>query len=433
VTKILIVNLHSSYNAGDAALALVASQQLNEAFPGSTVTLSMNDPASHLFGDPKVGSFMHWFHGITPDHQPKWRLFELFRLGIGSLAAVTTFRWFRRLVFPFLSAEQKTFLKAYFDTDLVASAPGNFLYSSGKFGLSFLTAIYTMVYAIWAQKPLYLLPQSVGPLKHNWERWLIRLVFDRARLILAREDISIEQIHLARVTNPQVFVQPDMAFSFIAAPAEKAAEWLLSSGIDTSSDIPCLGVTAINWGSQTGQHALQERYETALAEAVRYFVDRVQGQVIFFPQVAGNNPSADDRLPARRIIEATKDYGNKVSLIERPPEPAILKAAYGLMDVFIGTRMHSNIFALSSGIPVLAIAYRHKTRGIMRMLKLEEWTIDIDTVHGLILAKRLAVLWENRDAVREQIRLGLSPILAQSRQTGLMVAKDYALYTGKRS
>jgi colanic acid/amylovoran biosynthesis protein len=426
VNRILIINIHSSRNAGDAALALAATQQLHEAFPGSTVTLSMNDPSNHPNNDPKVGSFMHWFHPLPPKGKIKWHLGEIVRLGVGSLAAVVLYRWRKRPAYPFLSTEQKTFLQAYFDADLVGSAPGNYLYSSGRIGLSFLTAIYSMAYALWAGKPLYLLPQSVGPLKRNWERFLIRWIINPARLVFVREEVSLEQIQKARVTNPQVFLQPDMAFSFSAATTQEAEKWLQFHGVERGYNIPLLGITAINWGAQTGQHTLQAQYESALAGAARYFVECMGGKVIFFPQVAGSVASDDDRLPALRVIESLHDINKQVTLIDQPPTPAVLKAAYGLMDIFLGTRMHSNIFALCGCVPVLAIAYRHKTQGIMHMLGMDEWSIDIQNTSDTTLIERLSALWDQREVVRAHLQQVLPPIVEASRRTGILIAEDFA-------
>jgi colanic acid/amylovoran biosynthesis protein len=46
----------------------------------------------------------------------------------------------------------------------------------------------------------------------------------------------------------------------------------------------------------------------------------------------------------------------------------------------IGSRMHSNIFALLSSRPVVAISYQKKTEGIMKMVSLENYVVSIDTI-----------------------------------------------------
>lgn len=40
--------------------------------------------------------------------------------------------------------------------------------------------------------------------------------------------------------------------------------------------------------------------------------------------------------------------------------------------------MHANIASLSSKVPVLALAYSHKTPGIMRACGLEDMVLDVD-------------------------------------------------------
>jgi colanic acid/amylovoran biosynthesis protein len=95
------------------------------------------------------------------------------------------------------------------------------------------------------------------------------------------------------------------------------------------------------------------------------------------------------------------------------------------MDVFIGTRMHSNIFALSQSVPVIAIAYQHKTWGIAHMLGIKSWVIDIRQISSQALRDRLAALWAKRDAVRNQVRQALPAILEQARQPGAIIAADY--------
>jgi colanic acid/amylovoran biosynthesis protein len=88
--------------------------------------------------------------------------------------------------------------------------------------------------------------------------------------------------------------------------------------------------------------------------------------------------------------------------------------------------MHSNIFSLSEGVPVIAIGYQPKTRGIIQMVGLERWMIDIERVSGQTLIGLLAALWDERDAVREHLRRTIPLLIQQGNQAGAMVAADFA-------
>jgi colanic acid/amylovoran biosynthesis protein len=134
----------------------------------------------------------------------------------------------------------------------------------------------------------------------------------------------------------------------------------------------------------------------------------------------------DDRIPAQRVVESVPDLNERVRLVDQPSSPMVLKSAYGLMDIFIGTRMHSNIFALSSEVPTLAIAYRYKTQGIMHMLGLDEWVIDIQAINSDVLIERLIALWERRESVRVHIQQTLPSIIEGSRRAGQLIADDFS-------
>jgi colanic acid/amylovoran biosynthesis protein len=98
------------------------------------------------------------------------------------------------------------------------------------------------------------------------------------------------------------------------------------------------------------------------------------------------------------------------------------------MDIFIGTRMHSNVFALSEGVPLVAIEYRFKTRGIMQMLGLERWVVDIEQVDGPGLIEILEAAWMERDTLRKTIRQMMPSITEQAGQAGAIIAADFAVW-----
>jgi colanic acid/amylovoran biosynthesis protein len=59
------------------------------------------------------------------------------------------------------------------------------------------------------------------------------------------------------------------------------------------------------------------------------------------------------------------------------------------MDAFLASRMHSAIFAISRGIPTMALAYQPKTIGTFELLGLGEYVREVQDVTGQEIADHL--------------------------------------------
>jgi colanic acid/amylovoran biosynthesis protein len=429
--RILIINLHSSRNAGDAALTRMAIQQLRECFPNPSIALAMNDPDS--CNDSKVmGSFMTWFKK-NEEKLASWRQWRWLTapwLMMEGLLAVVGYRLLGRPVFLLTPSHRKDLLRAYFEANLIISCAGNFLYTSGKLGLPFLISIFTIAYAWMAGKPLYTMPQTIGPLKRRWERALVKWIVQKMRMVFVRDPITLEELKSIGVNHPYCYLMPDIAFAFPSAPRSEGEKLLAEYGIDVERDRPLLGLTLLNWGAQNRLFYGQDAYEEAIAEAIRTFIVEYGGHAILFSQVQGPTEAEDDRIPARRVQARLYDLDKRITLIERAVRPEVLKATYGLMDIFIGTRLHSNILALSEGVPVIAIEYQYKTRGVMRMLGLERWVVDIQKVNGTTLVTILKEVWSERECIQERLLRIIPGIIKKAMQIGEMIAADFAALKG---
>lgn len=422
--KILIINLHSSHNAGDHVLLQVALQQLYAHFPGCTITLAMNDPQSYS-GRPDTGaesvvdSFFAWFKGNpVAGNAARWRrrLGVVWALGTSTLVAALH-RLLQIRVESLVPAERRATVRAYLDADLVISCAGNFLYSRGHgAGLPLLGPVFTIAYAWLVGKPVAMLPQSVGPLWRRWERGLVRWLLGRVRTVLVRDLASVELLERMGVSADQYRLTPDLAFLYTVPNHEAGRELLCRYGIDPDHQRPLLGVTLINWGAQHPIFKEQVRYEAAVAAAIRHFITAYDGRAVLFAQVCGPTAADDDRIPARRVRAALDDpqFAGRITVIDEEVSAATLKAAYGCMDLFLGSRLHSNIFTLTEGVPVLAIAYQDKTFGVLRMLGLDEWVVDIRAVEAGQLVDLLRRLWAVRAEVRGLIAQRIGPLQEQA-------------------
>jgi colanic acid/amylovoran biosynthesis protein len=96
-------------------------------------------------------------------------------------------------------------------------------------------------------------------------------------------------------------------------------------------------------------------------------------------------------------------------LVEQAGDHQHIKAAHSELDFLIGTRFHSVIFSLTSGVPCIAIEYQHKSRGIMRELGLEHWVLAI----GDVTEERLGNLFDEMVRERDTYRNHLTEVMPQ--------------------
>lgn len=421
--RILIINLHSGHNTGDAALTTVAIRQLRRHFPACHITLAMNDPESHAGDEPVVPSFGTWFRDMKAQ-KTHWAALPL--LMLQSLLVVGFYRLTGRQRFLNLPPPKRNLLKAYLEADLVVSCAGGFLYST-KRGLGLLNSLFTLAYALWAGKPLYFLPQSYGPLDYGWQRWLLRAVFKGSRVIMVREPISFQYVR-SLYRHPACYQIPDLAFALERATGQEqslARHWLEQYGVTADRGRPWLGMTVIDWGGQEKRFRGQAAYENALAEAAEAFLERLDGTVIIFPQVYNAIKGQDDRLASRRVADRLRLRGKRVTLIHEPRLFPVVKAAYGLVDIFMGTRMHSVIFSMIEEVPVLAVGYQPKMMGLARLAELEKWVFDINRIDADLLIGSLYELWDQRRSVKNHLAQKVARLTEQADQAGLIIARDF--------
>jgi colanic acid/amylovoran biosynthesis protein len=422
--KILVINIHSSRNAGDAALLEETIKSLLFLSPSEIVLATNNiDIDVSKFSDMEnirvVLSFTG--HFVSTNRRKVWRIDKMVWGILLSLIVLLWYRVTRRLP-NWLPALWYDLFKAYANADLVISCPGNIFVTMGKVGLPFLVSAYTVAYALIMGKPLYVMPQSIGPLNRWWERALVKLLYSRARLIFVREPISLRLAGEIGLPRAKLHLVPDLAFVYTSAPLEEAAELLKE--VVGQLEGPLVGVTVINRLIRYIDNEVWEQYEKSIAYALSKFIDKYGGSIIFFPQVTGPTAKEDDRVASRRIVAKMGNPSSAI-VIEKPLLPNILKAAYGLMDIFIATRMHSAIFAISMKVPTLLIGYLHKVMGLAQMLSLEEWAIDLRSVTENVLWERLEALWLNKDILREHLGNIMPLIEIKAGEVGQIIKRDF--------
>ncbi len=424
--NILVTNFHSALNAGDAAALELAVQQLRGSFINPRIVVAANYPAEeflHAIDVEIVPSFMSLV-GLS-NRRP--RPLQILMLGWGLIIGLISCLIPRILTRkPLERTGWSKLFSAYRNAELVVSTPGNIFHTMGLIGWTFIVSAVSIGFAHLLKKPVYVMPQTLGPIRRARERYLLKKLYGRARMIFVRDIQSLRLAEELSLPPERLKYVPDIVFDLsVQTDTAFAMDLLERHGFERGSG--AIGVTAINRLVRSLDWRHLDAYYSAMARQLAQMVIKYRVRIYFFPHVTGPTPQENDAVAAREIIKRMQVGQEHAVLLDCTLFPAQLKALYGLMDIFVATRMHSGIFAISMGVPTLFVGYLQKTRGMLESLGLEEWLIEIDDLNESRLREKLEALWLRRDEIRHSL-LDLMPRVAdKARQVGRAIAEDYCV------
>jgi len=292
-------------------------------------------------------------------------------------------------------------LKSYASADLVISTGGTYLVN--YYFLEPRIFDYQVVH--FFNKPLVFYTQTAGPFQKSRYRRLLQSVMNRARLILLRDQESIDNLKDIGVTETPLIKAADAVFS-LADPSElkKAKEHSYPQG-----ERPSVAVSVRDWPHfQTCSYEKgMRRYRDSVRSAVVRLVQEHGAEVTFVSTCQGvSEYRTDDSDVARQIVHSLPAVVQEhVTVDSSFHSPIDLKRHLKTYDFVIATRMHMAILALTAGTPVLPIAYEPKTTQLFRKMGLESWSTDIETIDSSFV-EQVDRFIEQIDKLREKMVYG---------------------------
>ncbi|WP_010632942.1 polysaccharide pyruvyl transferase family protein, partial [Sporolactobacillus vineae] len=167
----------------------------------------------------------------------------------------------------------------------------------------------------------------------------------------------------------------------------------------------------------------------SIIDLIEYLTSQRNISVYLLPQVIG--PGQDnDRIINKEVYSKLKNIDH-VNLIDIDISPQELKDLYSKLDLLIGTRMHSNIFALSSGTPCVAISYEQKTDGIMSDLNLSNYVIKIDKINSTELIEKVNLALADHANIKHHLAINIPKMLDRSAENNRLLF-EYLREKGKK-
>jgi len=423
---ILMVNFHSTHNIGDLALLISNRQLLMEAFNNPKIIVSANwpdEPAYEKHGFEVVPSF--W---SLSKIRPGVSITEQITRFIINYILISSYRNRSMLFGDEQTLSWRSVHDAYVRADIVVGVSGTFFFSSGRYGWPFPATYASIKLANVYKKPLYILPQSIGPLRRKWERTLLFNGYKHARKIYFRDNASINLGYKIGLDSSKMTYSPDTAFDLKPASEEIALEVLLSKNVNVKK--PKLGVTIISpIGRSIDSSEIKNYYDT-VTKVLEKFLQTQNVQVVMFNQDSGPTIKENDIYYTKKIYEKLLANNLDVVQIDEALAPDIFKACVGKMQAFLASRLHSGVFALGMNVPTVFIGYLSKTRGMLQALELENNVIDLRDLKEQDLWEKLSYTWEHATQERRALEVKMPAIKAASHAPAQAIREDFLRYHG---
>lgn len=403
--KILITNLYSAANRGDAAIVKGMRNALQDYFPNSEfIVLSK----SYEVAKALTGIESH------PPLIDRVKFFGYFGL---IYFLIWAYLYKRKINLPTFGRGDR--IKHYLDADLILSVGGGYL--NDNYPVAMVRWLFEFYFGKLLGKRVIIYASSVGPFNKAWLKPFVRFVFNKLNLITLRDPKSKEALDSIGVNAARIHVTADAAWSMEPLSREEGFQLLKGEVPDLSERLK-VSVSVRRWEFYQGDSM---KAHTEYLKAVSSLVDHLvknRGAEVFFLSTctAFGGYRHDDRQVAYKIIENIESLdGVKILSGEYLPEQ--LSAIYANMDLHIGTRMHSNILAMLSGTPVVAIQYEPKTKDMMDSFGLGDWVIDIEQINPERLIPTVDQGIEKRDSIKSQIAKKLPELKAKSKDNARLV------------
>jgi len=413
VKSIVILHGTNYWNMGDLGLMLAAVQSLRSEFPQHQITIlsqfaNLKRPCGQEFAIEELGiEELPWLCIPVAKIPTCLRGPWLMTKGLMYLCLILATRLLGRRLLSLIPFRSRKPLQRLFGADVIVSKPGGFVYGYDR--VPGPHHLQHLLLASMCGPPVVIYGQSIGPFSAKTWTGVLAFVLRRMTMFFLRDQASMNCCMNALKLDPgKLVLTADEAFRF---HAKSEAVAYPSHGSPAGLKV---GLTVINWAfpESDSPEQTKQSYLQALEELIIDLRAKYDAEITMFSFLRARPGVAGDDEVSQSFYDRVGQLG-RIELV-LPTDPFAIKAHICKFDIFIGSRMHSNIFALGEGVPVLAIAYQPKTTSIMEMLGLSEFVSDIYSVSGPQLIALADRLISDRFNVAANVRIAVDRIATRA-------------------
>ncbi len=273
---------------------------------------------------------------------------------------------------------------------------------------------------------LVLLPQTYGPFSASRNARIARDLIAGATLAWARDPDSFDRMTelLGHRYDPRRHLMGvDVAFALRVQKPE-LVDPELQHALDARHEKPLIGMNisgllANQPDAASERFSLASDYRVLVGRLLTRFLDTSDAHIILLPHVHAPRGHYESDLAACESVLASlperfrAEVAERITIVRRTYDATVLKWIIAQTDWFCGSRMHSTIAALSSGVPACALAYSLKTSGVFACCGVEEASVDLRKLGTDEALESALWTWNNRQSLAATLASTIPRVLDQ--------------------
>ncbi|MDR3243085.1 MAG: polysaccharide pyruvyl transferase CsaB [Clostridiales Family XIII bacterium] len=276
--------------------------------------------------------------------------------------------------------------KAVMRCDLLISGGGSLLQdvTSKKSVLYYLAVMWL---AFLFGKRVFIYSQGIGPLTSKWNRKLTAWTLRRARGIVVRDEQSGALLAEIGLPEERVIVTADPVLRVKKTDRGIGGGILRDEGFVKAGGCPVVGF-AIRKRSQDSE------FTNELCASIERLIAEYQAQILLIPF------HYSEDMPV--IEEIEQRLRGKVTSVRHKYLSGEMLSIIGNVDVLVGVRLHSLIYAAVMDVPMIAVSYDPKINSFMHSLEMKAMCSVIEFKSDFFIEEFERTL-RDKDAIKEKI------------------------------
>lgn len=333
--KILISGYYGFHNIGDEAVLRCVTEQVRGVVPDVELTILSNDPQ---------------------DTREKYQVNSIPRMNPWKV------------------------LSALWHTDILISGGGSLLQDvTGRFSILYYLSI--IFFALLLRKPVYIYSQGIGPIQGKYNRKITGWILKRVHVIAVRDTQSAQLLDEIGVPSDHITITTDPVLRLEKADPSHGQAILKRFGIEPDS-----GRMVVGWAVKAGDDAFLEE----IARSIRYLKETYHADSVLIPFHFEQDAKCIQQL--KKLLGDDAFYITEKQLIDE------MLSIIGNLDLLVGVRLHSLIYAAVCGIPMIGISYDPKIDAFLESISRK----SVSGIHDFTMEKfseAVKSTLENRESI----------------------------------